>query len=439
MTVIAPSTKEQIVLAAEGLFAERGIEGVSLRQIGTAAGNGNNSAVQYHFGTKERLVQAVFEYRLPRLRERRDLLLVERRPDDLRAWVECEARWMFEQSELEDSNYMSFVSMLTQYGRTDLFDQLPDDLVTSTRAYHAHISSLLAHLDEPLRTHRIRRAMASLVHAAADRERAGAAASRRCRSPSRSATWSTASSATWRRPRRPRPSPRCSGARRDRPRPALRRHRSTRPVRPDALRRARLPRRRVDPAPGRDAGGVVRTRGLRAVLGRHQARRHPRRRLAAGALLQRARPDDRPQGRSRSADRDGRHPRSAAPRPPAPGRHAPVHAARDQVTPRRDRATRARGARRHPGCGLGRRGVRLRPARGGAVADCGHRLVPRCSPRRPGAAVPLDQRDHRQGRPRVPPSGRDARPRRSSTRASRCTRISPSWSSGTGASRATTS
>ena len=52
MTTIAPSTKEQIVLAAEGLFAERGIEGVSLRQIGTAAGNGNNSAVQYHFGTK---------------------------------------------------------------------------------------------------------------------------------------------------------------------------------------------------------------------------------------------------------------------------------------------------------------------------------------------------------------------------------------------------
>jgi hypothetical protein len=114
----------------------------------------------------------VFEYRLPRLRERRDLLLVERRPDDLRAWVECEARWMFEQAEVDDSNYMSFVSMLTQSGRTDLFQDLPDDLVTSTRAYHAHISSLLAHLAEPLRTHRIRRAMASLVHAAADRERA---------------------------------------------------------------------------------------------------------------------------------------------------------------------------------------------------------------------------------------------------------------------------
>jgi hypothetical protein len=117
----------------------------------------------------------VFEYRLPRLRERRDLLLAERRPDDLRAWVECEARWMFEQSELDDSNYMSFVAMLTQYGREDVFDQLPDDLVMSTRAYHAHIASLLEHLREPLRRHRIKRAMASLVHAAADRERARAA------------------------------------------------------------------------------------------------------------------------------------------------------------------------------------------------------------------------------------------------------------------------
>src|SRR5262249_38943160 len=106
VTTIAPSTKEQIVLAAESLVAQRGVEGGSVRQMGGGAGNGNNSAVQYHFGTKERLVQGVFEYRLPRLRERRDLLLAERRPDDLRAWVECEARWMFEQSELDDSNYM---------------------------------------------------------------------------------------------------------------------------------------------------------------------------------------------------------------------------------------------------------------------------------------------------------------------------------------------
>src|SRR3954462_1756002 len=99
MSVIAPSTKstkEQIVLAAERLFAEHGIDGVSLRQVGAAAGNGNNSAVQYHFGSKDRLVQAVFEYRLPRMQERRALLIAEHRPDALRSWVSCLVRWMLE-------------------------------------------------------------------------------------------------------------------------------------------------------------------------------------------------------------------------------------------------------------------------------------------------------------------------------------------------------
>jgi len=90
MPVVAPSTQEQIVRAAERLFARHGIEGVSLRQIGAAAGNGNNSAVQYHFGSKDQLIQAIFEDRLPRLHERRKLLIAERRPNDLRSWVECQ-------------------------------------------------------------------------------------------------------------------------------------------------------------------------------------------------------------------------------------------------------------------------------------------------------------------------------------------------------------
>ena len=61
------STKEQILLAAERLIADHGVDGVSMRQIGSAVGSGNNSAVLYHFGSKEKLVQAIFEYRLPRL------------------------------------------------------------------------------------------------------------------------------------------------------------------------------------------------------------------------------------------------------------------------------------------------------------------------------------------------------------------------------------
>ena len=74
------STKEQIVLAAERLFAERGYEGVSLREIGAAAGSGNNSAVQYHFGSKEQLVVAIFENRLTYIDDRRAILIAQLEP-----------------------------------------------------------------------------------------------------------------------------------------------------------------------------------------------------------------------------------------------------------------------------------------------------------------------------------------------------------------------
>lgn len=57
----------QLMLTAERLFGEHGIEGVSLRQIVTAAGQANSSAVQHHFGSKEGLVQAVYDMRLPEL------------------------------------------------------------------------------------------------------------------------------------------------------------------------------------------------------------------------------------------------------------------------------------------------------------------------------------------------------------------------------------
>ena len=51
------------MLTAERLFAERGIEAVPLRDIGVAAGQRNHVAVQYHFGDRETLVQAIAAYR----------------------------------------------------------------------------------------------------------------------------------------------------------------------------------------------------------------------------------------------------------------------------------------------------------------------------------------------------------------------------------------
>jgi AcrR family transcriptional regulator len=170
---VTRSPKEQIVLVAERLIADHGVDGVSLRQISAAAGNGNNSAVHYHFGSKDKLIRAIFEYRLPRLRERRALLIVERRPSDLRGWLECQIRAVLEQSEDDNSNYMSFVTSLYQHGSA-AFKNQPKRFIDAQREFEAHLLEHLTHIDEPLRTHRFFQAMALIVHAAADRERARA-------------------------------------------------------------------------------------------------------------------------------------------------------------------------------------------------------------------------------------------------------------------------
>jgi len=138
----SPSTKEQILLAAERLIGEHGVDGVSMRQIGTAVGSGNNSAVLYHFGSKESLIRAIFEYRLPRLRERRAALIEERRPSDLRGWLECQIRVVLEQSEQQHSHYMTFVASLSQ-SSVQAFRQQPRRFVTGQREFDDQLRACL--------------------------------------------------------------------------------------------------------------------------------------------------------------------------------------------------------------------------------------------------------------------------------------------------------
>jgi AcrR family transcriptional regulator len=53
--------RERLLDTAERLFAERGIDGVSLREITEAAGQRNASVVQYHFGSRAGLLAAIVE------------------------------------------------------------------------------------------------------------------------------------------------------------------------------------------------------------------------------------------------------------------------------------------------------------------------------------------------------------------------------------------
>jgi AcrR family transcriptional regulator len=70
----SPDTKSRILDAAEHLFMEHGFEATSLRSL-TAAASVNLAAVNYHFGSKEELFQAVLTRRLDAMnQERIDLL-----------------------------------------------------------------------------------------------------------------------------------------------------------------------------------------------------------------------------------------------------------------------------------------------------------------------------------------------------------------------------
>lgn len=87
----AEATRARIVAAAELLFAERGIDAVSLVEVGEAAGQRNRSAVQYHFGDKDGLLEAIREKHAPAIEQRRSSMLdelEERGTPSLRSLVE---------------------------------------------------------------------------------------------------------------------------------------------------------------------------------------------------------------------------------------------------------------------------------------------------------------------------------------------------------------
>ncbi|MDX6284321.1 MAG: hypothetical protein QOH03_5392 [Kribbellaceae bacterium] len=84
----AGATRDVILATAERLFAEHGVFGVSNRQISEAAGQGNNAAVGYHFGTKTDLVRAIVRRHTDQIEQLRVRMLAELGPEpDVRDWL----------------------------------------------------------------------------------------------------------------------------------------------------------------------------------------------------------------------------------------------------------------------------------------------------------------------------------------------------------------
>ena len=68
-------TRERLLEAAERLFAERGVDAVSMREISREAGSKNVVAGQYWFGDRDGLVKALLDKHSPEIESRRHALL----------------------------------------------------------------------------------------------------------------------------------------------------------------------------------------------------------------------------------------------------------------------------------------------------------------------------------------------------------------------------
>jgi AcrR family transcriptional regulator len=188
MAARAQQTRELILAAAERLFAEHGVGAVSNRQISEAAGQGNNTAVGYHFGTKADLVRAVVRRHSEPIEQIRTRMLAELPAEpQLRDWVGCMVR--------PNPEYLGTLSTPTWYARfgaqvmTDpaLRQILFDEAMTSPQLQQVRsgLNTCLPDVPANVRAERGDMARHLIVHTCAEYERAVAEGE-----PTASPTWS---------------------------------------------------------------------------------------------------------------------------------------------------------------------------------------------------------------------------------------------------------
>lgn len=170
----AHATRELILTAAERLFAEHGVFSVSNRQVSEAAGQGNNTAVGYHFGTKADLVRAIARKHSAPIEEKRQRRLVEvAGSTDLRDWIGCLVRPTAE--HLDESGSPTWFARFGAQVMTDpVFRDIMVDESLSSPSLVRIIEGMRGCIDLPadVRAERSDMARQLLVHMFAERERA---------------------------------------------------------------------------------------------------------------------------------------------------------------------------------------------------------------------------------------------------------------------------
>lgn len=121
------STRDSIKTAARRLFAERGFDAVSTRDIVAAAGQRNSGAVHYHFGNMENLIRELIVDGARPVDERRLTALAaleaQDRPAQVRELIEVLVRPAIETGP-DEVGYVQFLQMLQLGHRREFIEAL---------------------------------------------------------------------------------------------------------------------------------------------------------------------------------------------------------------------------------------------------------------------------------------------------------------------------
>ena len=172
------ATGLKLMDAAERLFAESGIEAVSLNRITREADQRNASAPQYHFGSKMELVRAIFARRMQGINHRRLQLLdsvdERKRVAALRRVGQALVLPLAEQLNQGEGgrNYVRFASQVYADPRIDMFELVRGQHDEGVREVTRLVLSLLKNLPPEVARQRLSFVSSLFIHALAERARA---------------------------------------------------------------------------------------------------------------------------------------------------------------------------------------------------------------------------------------------------------------------------
>lgn len=172
------TTREKIKAAARRLFATRGLDGVSIRDIAKASGQKSSGAVNYHFRSREELIKEIIRdvQRAAELRrvERIDAIEAAGGPRSLREVIEVlvDEQALDAASHAQDEHGLRFMHSVMVNRRELYFDAIRGGADAGTRRCIAHMVRLAGPLPPALIRQRLHLAISHLFAAAVAREAA---------------------------------------------------------------------------------------------------------------------------------------------------------------------------------------------------------------------------------------------------------------------------